>query len=352
MLLEMLLAIILLWDSYFFVNYLLSLVKPYKTGNSAPFVSVLIPAYNEGENIVDSIKSALSQDYPDFEVIVIDDGSEDDTFERALSLKDLRLRVFRKAHEGKAKALNFGLSKAKGEIIVTTDADSILSPNALKSLVERFYSMDVVGVGGQVRVLGSSFLERAQDVEHLRIAMFRRAKELEDLSVAPGPISAFRREALERIGGFIESEVEDYATTKELKKLGKVLYAPKARVYTRMPKTLPELWRQRRRWFLGDLKHLGGGLEKELFFLLLGDFVALLDILVPVLLLLTGNFDLLLLFLSYEVLTLLIPTVVEGGSLLNALLFPVFLWFWALFYLSLHLYGYLRTLLGILQSLR
>ncbi|MCO6041818.1 glycosyltransferase [Thermococcus alcaliphilus] len=350
MLLEILLAIVLLWDGYFFINYLLSLLEPYKTRRWVPFVSILIPAYNEGETIAESIKSALSQDYPDFEVIVIDDGSEDNTFEKATSLKDPRVRVFKKTHEGKARALNFGLSKAKGEIIVTTDADSILSPNALKSLVERFYSPEVVGVGGQVRVLGESFLERAQDVEHLRIAMFRRAKELEDLSVAPGPLSAFRREALKQIGGFIESEVEDYATTKELKKLGKVLYAPKARVYTRMPKTLPELWRQRKRWFLGDLKHLGGGLEKEIFFLLLGDFVALLDILVPVLLLLTGNFDLLLLFLSYEVLTLLIPTVVEGGSLLNALLFPVFLWFWALFYLFLHIYGYLRMLFGNLNG--
>lgn len=349
MLLEILLAIVLIWDGYFFINYLLSLLKPYKTRRWAPFVSILVPAYNEGRTIADSIKSALSQDYPDFEVIVIDDGSEDDTFEKAISLKDAKVKVFRKAHEGKAKALNFGLSKAKGEIIVTIDADSVLSSNALKSLVERFYSPEVVGVGGQVRVLGKSFLERAQDVEHLRIAMFRRAKELEDLSVAPGPLSAFRRRALEQIGGFIESEVEDYATTKELKKLGKILYAPKAKAYTRMPKTLPELWRQRKRWFLGDLKHLGGGLEKELFFLLLGDFIALLDIVVPLMLFLTGNFDLLLLFLSYEVLTILIPTVVEGGSLLNALLFPMFLWFWAVFYLSLHIYGYSHRLLDTLK---
>ncbi|USS39928.1 glycosyltransferase family 2 protein [Thermococcus aggregans] len=341
MLLEILLAIIFLWDWYFFAGYLTRLMDMYKTREWVPFVSILIPAYNEGQTITESIKSALSQDYPAFEVIVIDDGSEDDTFEKASSINDPRLRVFRKAHEGKAKALNFGLSKAKGEVIVTTDADSLLSPDALRHLVEGFYSPEVVGVGGQVRVLGNSFLERAQDVEHLRIAMFRRAKELEDLSVAPGPISAFRREALEKIGGFVESEVEDYATTKELKKIGKVVYAPRAKVYTRMPKTLGDLWRQRKRWFLGDLKHLGGGLEKELFFLLLGDFIALLDIMVPVALLLSGKLGLFSFFLGYEILTFLIPTVVEGGSLLNALLFPIFLWFWAVFYLVLHIYGYL-----------
>ncbi|NJE84458.1 glycosyltransferase family 2 protein [Thermococcus sp. CX2] len=346
MLLELVLAVIFLWDGYFFLNYIISLFRNYRTKEWTPKVSLLIPAYNEGERVLRSIKAALGQDYPDFEVIVVDDGSEDNTFEVANSVKDPRLRVYRNEHSGKARALNFGLSKASGEIIVTTDADSELDENALKELVRRFYSDEIVGVGGQVRVMGSSFLERAQDIEHLRIAMFRRAKELEDLSLAPGPIAAFRREALERIGGFVEDIVEDYATTKAIKKLGKVVYAPRARVYTEMPKTLSKLWRQRKRWFLGDLKNLGGGFTKDWAFLLLGDFVALLDILVPPLLLALGRWELFLLWYGFEVITMLVPTVVEGGSLLNALLFPFIVWFWALFYLTLHVYGYVRLLLG------
>ncbi|CAI1493592.1 Glycosyltransferase, probably involved in cell wall biogenesis [Thermococcus nautili] len=345
-LLAVALALIFLWDGYFFFNYIISLFKNYRTKEWTPGVSIIIPAYNEGERVLRAIRSALAQDYPDFEVIVVDDGSEDNTFEVASSVKNPRLKVYRKEHGGKARALNFGLSKASGEIIVTTDADSYLEPTAVGELVRRFHSDEVLAVGGQVRVTGESFLERAQDAEHLRIAMFRRAKELEDLSLAPGPVSAFRRDALERIGGFVEDIVEDYATTKAVKRLGKVVYAPRARVWTEMPRSLSVLWRQRKRWFLGDLKNLGGGFTKDWAFLLLGDFIALLDVVVPVLLLATGNFGLFALWWGFEVVTMLLPTLVEGGKLSNALFFPLIVWFWAFFYLSLHVYGYTRLLAG------
>ncbi len=248
-----------------------------------------------------------------------------------------------------SEGLNFGLSRATGgEIIVTTDADSVLERNAVRELVRRFYSEDVLGgVGGQVRIFGNSFLERVQDVEHLRIATFRRAKELEDLSVAPGgPISAFRKDALERIGGFVEDRVEDYATTKAIKNFGKVVYAPKARVWTEMPKDIRTLWYQRKRWFLGDLKNIGGGFTKEWGFLLLGDFIALLDVVVPVFLPFFGYWEAFALWWGFEAFTMLIPVLVEGGRLLTALVFPVYLWFWAGFYLVLHLYGYFRLILG------
>ncbi|WP_148881934.1 glycosyltransferase [Thermococcus aciditolerans] len=339
------LVVIFLWDGYFFVNYLLHLFTEYRTGQWLPKVSILIPAYNEGEHVLKAVRSALAQDYPDFEVIVVDDGSEDNTFEVASSVKSPMLKVYRMEHGGKARALNFGLSKASGEVIVTTDADSYLEPDAVKELVRRFHSDEVLGVGGQVRVAGGSFLEMAQDTEHLRIAMFRRAKELDDLSLAPGPIAAFRREAIERIGGFVEDIVEDYATTKAVKEFGKVVYAPRARVWTKMPKSLAVLWRQRKRWFLGDLKNLGGGFTKDLAFLLLSDVVAFFDVIVPPLLLITGQFELFALWWFFETFTMLLPTLFEGGRLINALLFPLIIWFWAVFYLTLHIYGYLSVLL-------
>ncbi|MBP1912520.1 glycosyltransferase [Thermococcus stetteri] len=339
------LAIIFIWDGYFFINYIISLFRNYVTTEWTPKVSVIIPAYNEGERCRSAIEAALAQDYPDFEVIFVDDGSTDNTYDIASSILNPRLKVFRIEHGGKAKALNFGLSKASGEIIVTTDADSVLEKDAVKELVRRFYSEDVLGVGGQVRVLGSSFLERAQDVEHLRIATFRRAKELEDLSVAPGPISAFRKEALERIGGFVEDQVEDYATTKAIKRFGRVVYAPKARAWTEMPNDIRTLWRQRRRWFLGDLGNLGGGFTKEWAFLLLGDFIAVLDVVVPLLLLAFGHWVAFALWWGFEAVTMLVPVLVEGGSIAAALLFPAFLWFWAVFYLILHFYGYSKLIL-------
>nr|WP_048055396.1 glycosyltransferase family 2 protein [Pyrococcus sp. NA2] len=336
-----LLLLVFAWDSYFFFRYILGLLKGYKTREWQPTVSVIIPAYNEEENIESSVRSVLSQDYPVKEVIVVDDGSSDGTYERARRINDPRLRVIRIEHSGKTKALNEGIKASSGEIIVTTDADSVMEKNAVRRLIERFYSDDVVAVGGQVRVMIESPLTLVQDVEHLRIAMYRRGKDLDDLSLAPGPISAFRRDALERIGGIQESPVEDYATTKAIKRVGRVVYAPKAKVYTRMPMTLTDLWRQRKRWFLGDLRHLN---LREAIILALSDFIALLDVALPVAFLLTGKFSLLFLFLGFEYLTMLVPFLVEGGRLIELLLFPFILWFLALFYLSVHLYGYVKLL--------
>lgn len=342
----LLLIPVVLWDGYFFLNYLLSIRKPYPTREWEPRVSLIIPAYNEGKRIIRAIKAALEQDYPNFEVIVVDDGSEDNTYDAARSVSDPRLKVVREPHRGKAGALNAGLKFANGEIIAMTDGDSFLERDALKELVRRFYSEEVVGVGGQVRVMGNTLPELIQDIEHLRIAMFRRAKELDDLSLAPGPIAAFRREALERIGGFIEDIVEDYATTKAVKEFGKVVYAPKARVWTEMPTTMGSLWRQRKRWVFGDMKKMGGGFTKDWAFMLLSDIIAAIDVLLPPILLLSGLWWGLLLWWGFEALTMLVPTAVEGGKLRNALLFPVILWFLAAFYLSLHLYGYGMKLSG------
>lgn len=340
------LILIVLWDSYFFLNYLLSLLQPYRTREWSPRVSLIIPAYNEGKRVLRAIKAALGQDYPDFEVVFVDDGSEDDTFKWASSIKDSRLKVLRIKHGGKARALNAGLVHSNGEIIAVSDADSILERSALRELVRRFYSDEIVGVGGQVRVMGGSFLERAQDIEHLRIAMFRRAKELEDLSLAPGPIAAFRRGVLEKIGGFVEDIVEDYATTKAAKRFGRVVYAPRARVWTEMPTSLSSLWKQRKRWVLGDMKGMGGGFTKEWAFMILSDIVAFMDVLVPPLLLLSGAWHAFLFWYLFEVTTMLIPSKIEGGSLVSALIFPFILWFWAVFYLSLHVYGYFTLLLN------
>jgi biofilm PGA synthesis N-glycosyltransferase PgaC len=346
MITEVLLTVILLWDGYFFLNYLLSLRKYYLTSSRTPKVSILIPAYNEEKNVKRAITAALSQDYPDFEVIAIDDGSTDDTHTVASSIEDSRLKVLRISHSGKAGALNAGFEVASGEIIVTTDADGELEKDAVRRLVERFYRGDIVAVGGQVRVSPRSFLELVQDIEHLRIAMFRRAHELENLSLTPGPVSAFKKEALEGIGGFVDDPVEDYATTMAIKKIGKVVYAPEARAWVRMPTSLRRLWRQRKRWFIGDLPKLGGGPLKEKAFLAISDVVALADVLFPLVVILLEQWLFLGIFLAFEVFTMGVAVWREKGLLREVLLFPFVLWFWAAFYLSLHLYGYLKFTLS------
>ncbi|ASJ03225.1 glycosyl transferase [Thermococcus profundus] len=346
MIAEAMLVMILLWDGHFFLRYLLSFGKGYSTRGWKPEVSIIIPAHNEEDNIGRAAKAALEQDYPNIEVIVVDDGSTDNTYKVASSINDPRLKVIRVPHSGKANALNKGLSVASGEVIVTTDADGWLDEKAVGRLIERFYGEDVVAVGGQVRVFPGSFLELAQDIEHLRIAIFRRAHEVNNLSLAPGPVSAFRRDALEKVGGFVEDPVEDYATTIALKELGRVVYAPDARVWVRMPTSLRRLWRQRRRWFLGDLPKLGSGPLKERAFLVISDGVALADVLFPLTAMALGRWVLLAVFLAFEIFTMAVAVWKERGLLREILLFPFVLWFWAAFYLSLHVYGYLKFALA------
>ncbi|HEY7426209.1 MAG TPA: glycosyltransferase [Gemmataceae bacterium] len=130
-----------------------------------PKVSILIPAFNEQEMILDAIHGALSQDYPDVEVIVIDDGSTDLTPYLAATQP---VRLIRKARNaGKAAALNSGLEVAQGEVIITCDADGYLDPRAARHLVLAFSDPQVAGVAGQVRLFQPDGLLRGQGLECL-----------------------------------------------------------------------------------------------------------------------------------------------------------------------------------------
>ncbi len=348
------LTLILLWDCYFFSFYLVSLWRnDNREKNWRPLVSVIVPAYNEERNVKTAVASLLESGYPSLEVIVVDDGSSDRTFEAASSVRDERVRVIRKRHGGKASAINTGLKLAKGEIIVVMDADSVLSPGSIDILVRRFYDDDVVAVGGQVRVLVDSLLSLLQDVEHLRIAMFRRAREMDNLGIAPGPLSAFRRETLIKGGGFPMDLVEDYAVTLKLKDTGKVVYAPKAVVWTRMHSSLGRLWRQRVRWTMGDLTKVGISPMRDVLRIIVGDAVAFADVILLPMLYLYSKYALLL-WVTFEVLTMAVPTAVEGAPMrykwVEIAFFPAILYFWALFYLTVHLYCYVRYLIGRKES--
>jgi len=110
-----------------------------------PSYSVIIPAYNEGPVIESSIAAAMSLDYPNFEVLVVDDGSTDDTFQKATALSARygahRLRVFSKANSGKGSALNAGIRYARGTLVLCTDADSRLDRGVLHDGRRRAFHM-------------------------------------------------------------------------------------------------------------------------------------------------------------------------------------------------------------------
>ncbi len=168
-----------------------------------PSVSILIPAFNEQEMILDAIQGALAQDYPDFEVIVLDDGSTDLTPHLAATTA-VRL-VRHERNRGKAAALNTGLAVARGEVIVTSDADGYLDPQALSHLVARLSDPQVAAVAGQVRLFHQKgAIPSLQVLEYdCCQALIKQAQCATSgtVLVAPGPVTAFRAGFLREMGG-------------------------------------------------------------------------------------------------------------------------------------------------------
>lgn len=228
-----------------------------------PFVSVLIPAYNEEDSIGECIDSVLASTYPEdcLEVIVIDDGSEERTYERATTHGNERVHVIQRENGGKHAALNMGLCFATGEFIVSIDADSLVAPDAIDTLVGQFQTdSNVGGLAGSVYVENDdSHLAKMQALEYaFSIQAFRRVYSLFDVvPVLPGCLAAFRREAIEGVWGFDpDTQTEDFDITVKILRDGwKTRHSP-AKVSTYVPTDWRSFWRQRRRWFGGNVETL------------------------------------------------------------------------------------------------
>ena len=260
-----------------------------------PPISILIPAYNEEKCIAGTIETLLDSYYPDKEIIVIDDGSTDNTYKIAQSYARKDVMVVQRPNGGKAAALNHGLQFAQGEIIVCVDADSMVTRGALVELAKRFEDPSVSAVAGNIKVLNrNKLITGLQALEYIfDINISRRALDpLGAVVVVPGCLGSFRAEDLRASGGWdIETVVEDFDTTikvfkggvfnstkhpekvatihlqepdfaiatKSLK-FGRVVQASSAAIaYTEAPETVRDLWKQRLRWYRGNfqamLKH-------------------------------------------------------------------------------------------------
>jgi biofilm PGA synthesis N-glycosyltransferase PgaC len=228
-----------------------------------PFVSVLVPARNEQAVIAGTVAAALRLDYPEFEVIVIDDGSSDGTLAALAPLRaDARLRVVHKTHnEGKALALNDALPLARGEIVMCLDADAEPDAAMLRWLVPHFDAPRVAAVTGNPRVVNTgSFLARLQAIEFSSIiSLMRRAQRIWGRIVTvSGVVAAFRKSALLDVGGFSpEMPTEDIDMTWKLqKRFYDVRYEPRALCWMTVPLSLRGLFRQRLRWARGLMRVL------------------------------------------------------------------------------------------------
>lgn len=230
-----------------------------------PPVSVLIPCYNEGENAEETLANALALDYPDFEVIAINDGSRDNTGEvlDRLAARHPRLRVVHLArNQGKAMGLQAGALVARHEFLIGIDGDALLDRHAAYWMVRHFVADPEVGaVTGNPRVRNrSTLLGRVQVGEFSSIVgMIKRAQQsFGRLFTVSGVITAFRRSAVHQVGYWSPDMLtEDIDITWKLQRAGwKVRFEPNALVWILMPETLRGLWKQRLRWARGGAQVL------------------------------------------------------------------------------------------------
>ena len=231
---------------------------------AAPFlVSVLIPAYNEEKVIAKTVERILESDYRDLEIVVIDDGSQDNTLGvlHARFDSDPRVSLIRVANGGKAKALNVGLTHAKGDIIVALDADTQFATDTISRLVRWFTDPKVGAVAGNAKVGNrTNMITRWQALEYIVAQNLERRAlaALGTLTVVPGAVGAWRRSALTEQGGFrSDTLAEDQDLTISLQKAGyRVRFDSSAVAYTEAPSTFRGLAKQRFRWAYGTLQCL------------------------------------------------------------------------------------------------
>jgi peptidoglycan-N-acetylglucosamine deacetylase len=226
-----------------------------------PFVSVVVPAHNEERVIIRTLDSLLASDYPNFEIVVVDDGSSDATYDRVVEKfsNEPRVTIYTKANGGKAAALNFGWQKASGDVIIALDADTLFTSQTIGALAHRFADPHIGAVAGNAKVGNRiNIVTKWQALEYVTSQNFdRRAfASLNCITVVPGSVGAWRREVLERAGGFSSDTLaEDQDLTIQVRKLGYTIgYEEGAIGLTEAPDSLRNLAKQRYRWSFGTLQ--------------------------------------------------------------------------------------------------
>lgn len=275
----------------------------------APVISVLAPAYNESLTIVENINALLGLYYPSFEIIVINDGSKDDTLEKTIQAFELEkvpyvidykiksaeirgvyksrkkahsnLTVIDKFNGGKADALNAGINVAKGDYFVSIDVDSIIDPHALKKMIKPFFEETekrVIAAGGVIQIANScviengqvvevnvpnKFLPRCQVVEYSRSFLMGRLawSRMDGLLLISGALGLFDKEIVINCGGYYNKTVgEDMELVVRMRKYMadqglkyKVVYISDPLCWTEAPSTLKVLGSQRNRWTRGTI---------------------------------------------------------------------------------------------------
>ncbi|MEG2788230.1 MAG: glycosyltransferase family 2 protein [Romboutsia sp.] len=273
-------------------------------------VSILVPAYNEEETVVDCIKSLSYLEYPEYEIIVIDDGSSDDTskividyfklkkvprpIRRLVKCKneeyiyegiiknDIKLTLVRKENGGKADALNMGINISKYPLFTSLDADSILQKDSLSNIVMPFMEDDTtIAVGGSIKVANQITLDKGevvkvmppkkiltifQTIEYYRVFLTTRVwfNSFNGNLIISGAFGLFQKNAVLNIGGYntdtvgedMDLVVKLHSFYRKNKLKYKIQYEHKAICWSQVPEKLKDLKGQRRRWHIGLITSL------------------------------------------------------------------------------------------------
>jgi cellulose synthase/poly-beta-1,6-N-acetylglucosamine synthase-like glycosyltransferase len=234
-----------------------------------PFVSIIVPVYNEEKVVADSIKSLLELNYSNYEIIVVNDGSTDKTKEVAAQLvgyqkgrySDIKVSLIDKPNGGKSRALNAGIRYSKAEIVLCMDGDSQLSPDSVRLAVRHFVNPEIGAVAGNVKVINrGKFFTDLQALEYIEgLNMARSAQSFVRLvNIIPGPLGLFRKKAVEEAGYYSSDTFAEDAdlTLKILANGWKIYYEPNSISFTEAPVKLQQLLKQRYRWTRGILQSI------------------------------------------------------------------------------------------------
>ena len=249
-------TLIVIWLAYRFRR------SPRK--NFAEPISVVMAAYNEEKVIAETLRTLLATDYKgEIEVVVVDDGSRDQTAGEVdrVAQSEPRLRLVRQENHGKARALQRGLAAARHGIVVFIDADTQCQRDTLPRLLEPFVDQRVGAVSGHAKVGNlRTFIARCQALEYTcGFNLDRRAYNRWDcITVVPGAISAVRKDAIAEAGGLsLQTLAEDTDLTLSLhRRRRRIVYVPDAIAWTEAPESVRTLARQRSRWAYGTLQCL------------------------------------------------------------------------------------------------
>lgn len=226
-----------------------------------PPLSIIVPAYNEEVGATSTIASLLNQNYPNFEIVFVDDGSKDKTFEnvKAAYGNHPQVQVLTKSNGGKASALNYGLKRCRHDFVVCIDADTQLDPNAIREIAKPFSDHKVGAVAGNVKVGNQiNMLTKWQSIEYITAQNFDRMAfaYLNCITVVPGAIGAFRRQAIGSVGWYeTDTLAEDCDLTMRIIRKGyRVAQNNKSIAITESPETLKQFLKQRFRWTFGVMQ--------------------------------------------------------------------------------------------------